>query len=92
MCTVQALVAGWRPCGMLSDGDQSRVMAVVVDLLRHLAAHGERWQLKGNAMDSCAPSSSSMTQALMQLLLRLTRKHANAAQVGTRKCFPSPPA
>lgn len=58
-------------------------MACSTALLKHLAAHGGRWQLKGNVLSYAAPSSASTSQALLQLLLRLTRRHANAVQVRT---------
>lgn len=81
---VEALSA-WRPCGLLLDEEQARAMRLGTTLLQHLQAHGDKWcpplRLAAVPSEEMVPSPSSATQAVLQLLGRLTRKHSNAAAV-----------
>ncbi|GIL92299.1 hypothetical protein Vretimale_18444 [Volvox reticuliferus] len=76
-------LSAWRPCGLLSDEEQGRAMRLCTTLLQHLQAHGDKWcpplRLSAVPSEEILPSPSSATQAVLQLLGRLTRKHSNAA-------------
>ncbi|PNH10945.1 E3 ubiquitin-protein ligase [Tetrabaena socialis] len=76
-------LSAWRPCGLLGDDEQSRGMRLCTVLLQQLQAHGDKWcpplRLSAAPTDELLPSPSSATQAVLQLLARLTRRHANAA-------------
>ncbi|KXZ41108.1 hypothetical protein GPECTOR_790g10 [Gonium pectorale] len=58
-------------------------MKLCTALLAALQAHGEAWcpplRLVATPSEEMQPSPSSATQAVLQLLARLTRRHANAA-------------
>ena len=86
----EALTA-WRPCGLLGEGEQARAMKLCTGLLQALQTHGDKWcpplrLAAAPAADEMVPSPSSATQAVLQLLARLTRKHSNAALVGYGGC------
>lgn len=79
---LKSVLSAWRPAGLLSDEDQSRALAVCVQLLNHLQAYGALWcpplriNIRGDIVPQ--PHPTSVTQAVLQLLARLTRKHAAA--------------
>ncbi len=79
-----ALLATWRPCGLLSEAEQARALSLSMSLLRALHAHADEWDRPAGSMyedDSSVPSPSATTQALLQLLVKLTARHANAQGV-----------
>lgn len=74
----------WRPCGMLDEAEQKRALSVVVNVLRSLHTYADKWAPSVAAMletskdASAAPSPTSVTQACLALLARLTKAHDNA--------------
>ena len=88
---VRAAVAGpqledvletWKPCGLLTEEQQEAALAMAMSLLRHL--HTGRWgRPVAVKVDPAAlqPNPSHTTHAVLQLLVKLTRRHSNALKV-----------
>ena len=81
----------WHPTGLLSEPQAIRCQSACMLLLKQLSAHAARWgpSLKELLMPSAAaasasdavsstPSPSACTQAVLQLLARVTRRHQAA--------------
>jgi hypothetical protein len=81
---VVELVASWRPCGFLDDAQQEAALEFSIQLLQHLHQHAEQWYDPKSSMfeaEGTLPNPSGVTQALLQLLARLTKKHTAAMKV-----------
>lgn len=70
-----------RPGGLLSPNEQKAVGDIASVMLRHLHAVGRAWKpaQEGSAEDADGPASA--TQAVLQVLARMTKSHAIAMQV-----------
>jgi hypothetical protein len=72
----------WKPCGLLTEEEQEEALALAMSLLRHL--HDAKWghpvAVKVDPND-LQPNPSNTTQAVLQLLVKLTRRHSNALKV-----------
>jgi hypothetical protein len=78
------VLAGWRPCGLLDDAQQRAATSLCLALLQQLHDHADKWEQPATSMfqaDGSLPNPSSVTQALLQLLAHLTKRHSNAQQV-----------
>lgn len=74
----------WRPCGLISDDEQSRAITFSMTLLRNLYDYADKWERPDTSMfeeDGSLPNPSAVTQAVLQLLAHLTKRHANALHV-----------
>jgi hypothetical protein len=81
---LSGVLAGWRPCGLLDDDQQRAATSLCLALLQQLHDHADKWEQPATSMfeaDGSLPNPSSMTQALLQLLAHLTKRHSNAQQV-----------
>lgn len=83
---LSGVLAGWRPCGLLDEAQQRAATSLCLALLQQLHDHADKWEQPATSMfeaDGSLPNPSSVTQALLQLLAHLTKRHSNAQQVGS---------
>lgn len=81
---LSGLLANWRPCGLLDDQQQQTATSLCLVLLQQLHAYADKWEQPRTSMfeaDGSLPNPSATTQALLQLLGHLTKRHSNAQQV-----------
>ena len=79
------VISNWRPCGLLDDTQQEQAVGFCMGLLQLIADHADKWYRPDVSMfeaEGSLPNPSGLTQALLQFLVRLTRRHSLAMQVG----------
>jgi hypothetical protein len=87
---LSSVLANWRPCGLLDEQQQRTATSLCLALLQQLHDHADKWEAPATSMfeaDGSLPNPSSVTQALLQLLAHLTKRHSNAQQV-RHSCTP----
>jgi hypothetical protein len=85
---LSGVLASWRPCGLLDEQQQRAATSLCLALLQQLHDHADKWEQPATSMfeaDGSLPNPSSVTQALLQLLAHLTKRHSNAQQVSNSR-------
>lgn len=77
------LLSTWQPCGLLSLSEHQGALQICIRLLRHLHTYGKCFKTPGVLIgDQIArPDPAATTQAVLQVMARLTRCHKRALEV-----------
>lgn len=85
------LLSTWQPCGLLSLNEHQVALQICIRLLKYLHAYGKSFKGPGVFMgDQIArPDPAATTQAVLQVMTRLTRCHKRALEVNASQALDS---
>lgn len=80
---LELLLLTWQPCGLLTPSEHDSALQVCIHILKHLHAYGNTYKVTSSlGVDHIArPDPAATTQAVLQVLTRLTVCHKGALEV-----------